>query len=51
VEDGLQIEYLIQYAGKDLLTTQYNYTPELLIELFDKIMEVARGDKIQPDLP
>ncbi|MFZ7121585.1 MAG: uroporphyrinogen decarboxylase family protein [Eubacteriaceae bacterium] len=46
VEDGLQIEYLIQYAGKDLMTTQYSYNSELLIELYDKIMEIARGDKL-----
>ncbi|MFZ7132135.1 MAG: uroporphyrinogen decarboxylase family protein [Eubacteriales bacterium] len=46
VEDGLQIEYLIQYAGKDLMTTQYSYSSDLIIELFEKIMEIARGDKI-----
>ena len=33
VHDGLSTEYLIQYAGKDLMTTQYSYTPTLLIEI------------------
>ncbi|KPU42442.1 uroporphyrinogen decarboxylase (URO-D) [Oxobacter pfennigii] len=44
VMDGLGIEYMIQYAGKDLMTTQYSYTKELLTEVFEKAMELLRGD-------
>lgn len=44
VSDGLSPEYLIEYAGKDFLTTQYQYTPELLIEIGEKSMELVRGD-------
>ena len=42
VQDSLQIEYYIQYAGKDLMTTQYCYTTELLVEILEKGREVAR---------
>ena len=44
VNEGLGVEYLIQNAGKDLLTTQYAYNEELLIEIFEKAMELSRGD-------
>ncbi|MCR3923297.1 MAG: hypothetical protein NUK65_12415, partial [Firmicutes bacterium] len=44
VWDGLTTEYLIQYAGKDLMTTQYNYNADLIIEILEKGMEVCRGD-------
>ncbi|MCF6096490.1 hypothetical protein L1766_05630 [Thermovorax subterraneus] len=44
VSDGLSPEFLIEYAGKDFLTTQYQYTPELLIEIGEKAMELVRGD-------
>ena len=45
VQDGLGIEFMIQYAGKDLLTTQYCYTDELLDEIFTKAAEdLMRGD-------
>lgn len=46
VQDSLQIEYYIQYAGKDLMTTQYCYTTELLVEILEKGREVARGDTV-----
>ena len=46
VQDSLQIEYYIQYAGKDLMTTQYSYTADLLVEIFEKGREVARGDML-----
>ncbi|MPW24337.1 hypothetical protein GC105_00835 [Alkalibaculum sp. M08DMB] len=42
--DGLTPEYLIQYAGKDLMTTQYQYNVDLLVEIYEKGMEVCRGD-------
>jgi hypothetical protein len=44
VQDGLAIEFLIQYAGKDLMTTQFSYTSDLLVEIFEKGREVCRGD-------
>lgn len=44
VHDGLSTEYLIQYAGKDLMTTQYSYTSDLLVEIYEKGREVCRGD-------
>ncbi|NLN07651.1 MAG: hypothetical protein GX167_08540 [Firmicutes bacterium] len=44
VQDGLQIEWYIQYAGKDLMTTQYSLTADVLIEILEKGREVARGD-------
>ncbi|NLW70126.1 MAG: hypothetical protein GX061_03505 [Eubacteriaceae bacterium] len=47
VNDGFSVECLIQYAGKDLLTTQYQYTTELLIEILEKGMEISRGDNYQ----
>ncbi|MFZ7120139.1 MAG: uroporphyrinogen decarboxylase family protein [Eubacteriaceae bacterium] len=42
--DGLTTEYLIQYAGKDLMTTQYSYNVDLLVEIYEKSMEICRGD-------
>ncbi|NLN07463.1 MAG: hypothetical protein GX167_07585 [Firmicutes bacterium] len=42
--DCLTTEYMIQYAGKDLMATQYNYTAEILIEIYEKAREVCRGD-------
>jgi hypothetical protein len=44
VNDGLSVEYLIQYSGKDLLTTQYQYTTELVVEMMEKAMDFVRGD-------
>jgi len=44
VWDGLNIEYLIQYAGLDLMTTQYQITADLLLEIYEKGMEICRGD-------
>ncbi|GAQ24166.1 uroporphyrinogen decarboxylase family protein [Tepidanaerobacter syntrophicus] len=44
VHDGLSPEYLIEYAGKDFMTTQYQYTEELLEEIGEKAMELVRGD-------
>lgn len=44
VSDGLSPEYLIEYAGKDFLTTQYQYTSEILGEISEKAMELVRGD-------
>lgn len=47
VQDGIGIEFVIQYAGKDLLRTEYDYSAELLTEVYDKaINEVMRGDKL-----
>lgn len=44
VNEGISVEYAIQYAGKDLLTTQYQYSTELIIEIMEKVMEIAKGD-------
>lgn len=44
VWDALGTEYLVQYAGKDLMTTQYQFTADLLVEIYEKGMEVCRGD-------
>ncbi|KPU44087.1 uroporphyrinogen decarboxylase UroD [Oxobacter pfennigii] len=44
VHDALGIEFMMQYAGKDLMTTQYSYTTELLEEIYNKAMELMRGD-------
>ena len=41
--DCLTMEYLVQYAGKDLMTAQYSYTTELFIEIYEKAMEICRG--------
>ncbi|MFZ7134292.1 MAG: uroporphyrinogen decarboxylase [Eubacteriales bacterium] len=46
VQDGVYLEYLIQYAGKDLMTTQYQYSVEKLIDLYEKGMEIFRGDTL-----
>lgn len=46
VQDSLQTEYYIQYAGKDLMTTQYSYTADLLVDIYEKGREVARGDTL-----
>ncbi|NLW70599.1 MAG: hypothetical protein GX061_05915, partial [Eubacteriaceae bacterium] len=44
VRDNLSLELLIEYAGKDLLTTQYNYTYEECVEIMEKGQEIVRGD-------
>ena len=41
VHDGLSPEYLIEYAGKDFMTTQYQYTTEVLGEISEKAMELS----------
>ncbi|MCR3922618.1 MAG: hypothetical protein NUK65_08915 [Firmicutes bacterium] len=46
VHDGLAMEFLIQYAGKDLMTTQYTYTADSLIDIMEKAREIARGDRL-----
>ena len=46
VQDSLAMEFLIQYAGKDLMTTQYTYSAPLLIEILEKAREITRGDKV-----
>ncbi|QSX09012.1 uroporphyrinogen decarboxylase [Alkalibacter rhizosphaerae] len=44
VWDTVGWECLIQYAGKDLMTTQYQYKYELILEILEKGMEICRGD-------
>lgn len=44
VNDGLAAEWMIQNAQMDLLTTQFEYTPELLIEILEKAVGMSRGD-------
>ena len=46
VQDNLSMEFLIQYAGKDLLTTQYTMNAGMLIEIYEKAREITRGDKL-----
>ncbi len=47
VQDGVGIEFMIQYAGKDLLTTQYSYSEDLLEEIYEKsFQDVRRGDTL-----
>lgn len=42
--DAVGWEFLMQYSGKDLLTTQYNLTENDFREIFDKAQEVIGGD-------
>ncbi|MCL1803762.1 MAG: uroporphyrinogen decarboxylase [Eubacteriaceae bacterium] len=44
VNNALSLELLIEYAGKDLMLTQYDYQYEELIEIFEKAMEINIGD-------
>ena len=44
VRDSLSLELLIEYAGKDLLTTQYHYSYEECVEIMEKAQEIVRGD-------
>lgn len=47
VQDGLGVEYLIQYSGRNLLCAQYEYSEEMLIDVYDKAArEVLRGDTL-----
>lgn len=42
--DAVGWEFLLQYAGKDLLTTQYNLTEQDFRDVFEKAQEVIGGD-------
>ena len=45
IQDNLNIEFMIQYCGLDLMNTQYSYSDEILDAIFKKITdEVMRGD-------
>ncbi|NLZ39145.1 MAG: hypothetical protein GX893_06005 [Firmicutes bacterium] len=44
VSDAFAIEFFLQYAGKDLMISQYSLSVELLEEVLDKAMEFAKGD-------
>ncbi|MBR4395019.1 MAG: uroporphyrinogen decarboxylase [Eubacteriaceae bacterium] len=44
VRDSLSLELLIEYSGKDLLTTQYHYNYEECVEIMEKAQEIVRGD-------
>ncbi|QSX09011.1 uroporphyrinogen decarboxylase [Alkalibacter rhizosphaerae] len=44
VKDAVGLEFLIQYSGRDLMTTQYQYSTELLVDIFEKGREICRGD-------
>jgi len=48
VEDGLSWNYLIEYAGEDLMLTQFTCTKEKAIEIAEKGMEILRGDRMFP---
>ena len=45
VRDGLSLEFMIEYAGKDLMMTQYNYQYDEVIEIMEKAQEILRGDE------
>lgn len=42
--DAVGWEFLLQYAGKDLLTIQYDLTEDVFREVFDKAQELIGGD-------
>ncbi|MCL1912530.1 MAG: uroporphyrinogen decarboxylase [Eubacteriaceae bacterium] len=42
--DGISYEYMLKYAGDDLLVDQYSMTEEKLLEIFEKSTEISRGD-------
>jgi len=44
VSNALSLELFIEYAGKDLMLTQYDYKYEELIEILEKAMELNLGD-------
>lgn len=44
VQDGLSIEFMIQYAGMDLMETQFTYTYDKVMAIYEKNMEILRGD-------
>ena len=45
IQDSLNVEYMIQYCGFDLMETQYDYTDEKLNTMFKKVADdVMRGD-------
>ena len=48
VHDGLSWNYLIEYAGEDLMLTQYTYTTEKIIKILEKGREIQRGDNFTP---
>ncbi len=52
VNDGLGVEFIIQYCGKNLLTTQYEYSTELIFEMLDKVAsELSNGDNLSAAWP
>lgn len=45
IQDSLSTEFLIQFAGKDLAVAQYEYTKELVTEIYENaINNLMRGD-------
>ncbi|MFZ7133278.1 MAG: uroporphyrinogen decarboxylase family protein [Eubacteriales bacterium] len=46
VQDNLDWNFLIEYAGEDLMMTQYTYTSEKVIEILEKAREILRGDNL-----
>jgi hypothetical protein len=42
--DAVGLEFLIQYSGRDLMTTQYQYNADMLTDIFEKGREICRGD-------
>ena len=44
VHDCLALEYMIQYAGKDLIPFVFQYDTDELTEVFERAMEVHFGD-------
>ena len=42
--DAVGFEYLLQFAGKDLLTVNYSLTKEVFTEVYEKAQEMLGGD-------
>ncbi|MCL1912526.1 MAG: uroporphyrinogen decarboxylase, partial [Eubacteriaceae bacterium] len=42
--DGISYEFMLKFAGEDLLVDQYTMTEERLLEVFEKSMAIRRGD-------
>jgi len=52
VQDGISTEYQILYTGRDLRITQYEYSDEILMDMFEKTVQgVLRGDRFSAGFP
>ncbi|KPU43756.1 uroporphyrinogen decarboxylase (URO-D) [Oxobacter pfennigii] len=44
VIDGISIDYIIQYGNTDIMKAQYSFTKESVLNMYEKIMDILRGD-------